>query len=68
MADNIQIVGNILDIQQVSRYNEEDARLLTASTLIEDFGQTNDYIEYFIYDISGNLLRTNYNYITYNRN
>jgi len=62
MADNIQIIGNILDIQQVSRYNEEDARLLTASTLVEDFGQTNDYIEYFIYDISGNLLRTNYNY------
>ena len=62
MADNIQIVGNILDIQQVSRYNEEDTRLLTASTLVEDFGQTNDYIEYFIYDISGNLLRTNYNY------
>jgi hypothetical protein len=62
MADNIQIVGEILDIQQVSRYNEEDARLLTASTLVEDFGQTNDYIEYFIYDISGNLLRTNYNY------
>jgi hypothetical protein len=62
MADNIQIVGDILDIQQVSRYNEEDARLLTASTLIEDFGQTNDYIEYFIYDISGNLLRINYNY------
>ena len=48
MADNIQIVGEILDIQQVSRYNEEDARLLTAFTLVEDFGQTNDYIEYFI--------------------
>jgi len=62
MADNIQIVGNILDIQQVSRYNEEDTRLLTASTLVEDFGQINDYIEYFIYDISGNLLRINYNY------
>jgi hypothetical protein len=62
MADNIQIVGEILDIQQVSRYNEEDARLLTASTLTEDFGQVNDYIEYFVYDISGNLLRTNYNY------
>jgi len=62
MADNIKIVGNIVDTQQVSRYDEQDTNLLVPQTIKEDFGQLNDYIEYFIYDIGGNLLNVDYTY------
>ena len=62
MADNIKIVGNIVSTQQVSRYNSEDTDLLTSFTLKEDFGQQNDYVEYFVYDAGGNLLLSNYSY------
>jgi hypothetical protein len=62
MADNIKIVGSILNTQEVSRYEDTDVRLLTSQTIKENFGQANDYIEYYIYDIGGNLLNTNYNY------
>ena len=62
MADNIKIVGEILNTQQVARYNEEDVRLFIPQTLQENFGLQNDYIEYFTYDAGGNLLNTNYSY------
>ena len=62
MADNIKIIGSILSTQEISRYNEEDIRLLTSQTIQESFGKQNDYIEYFIYDAGNNLLNTNYNY------
>lgn len=62
MANNIQIVGQILTQQQVSRYSEEDLNLLNPLLLREDFGQSNDYIEYFVYDIVGNPLYANYSY------
>jgi len=62
MADNIKIIGSILSTQKISRYNEEDIRLLTSQTIQESFGKQNDYIEYFIYDAGNNLLNTNYNY------
>jgi hypothetical protein len=62
MADNIKIVGEILNTQQIARYNEEDVRLFIPQTLQENFGLQNDYIEYFVYDAGGNLLNTNYNY------
>ena len=65
MADNIKIVGEILDTQQVSRYNSDDTNLLSPILLKEDFGQSNDYIEYFVYDIGGNLLNTDYSYIDF---
>ncbi len=45
MANNIQIVGQILTQQQVSRYSETDLNLLNPLLLREDFGQPNDYIE-----------------------
>ncbi len=61
MADNIKIVGNILNEQQVSRYDEADVSLLTSQTIQEDFGLTNDYIEYFVYDAGDNLLNINLN-------
>jgi hypothetical protein len=62
MANNIQIVGSILSTQEISRYNVEDTNLLSSNLIQENFGQSNDYIEYFIYDAGGNLLNTNYNY------
>jgi hypothetical protein len=62
MADNIKIVGEILDTQQVPRYTEEDLNILPSQLIKEDFGVSNDYIEYFVYDIAGNLLDLNYNY------
>ena len=62
MADNIKIVGEIIETQQISRYSDEDLNLLFPELLKEDFGQQNDYIEYFVYDIENNLLNTNYLY------
>jgi len=62
MADNIKIVGNILNEQQVSRYDNDDINLFTSQTIQEDFGLANDYIEYFVSDAGGNLLNTNYTY------
>ena len=62
MADNIKIVGEILNTQQVSRYDEADLNLFLPQTLKEDFGQQNDYIEYFVYDAGNNLLNINYSY------
>jgi hypothetical protein len=65
MADNIKIIGNITSTTTINRYSEEDVNLLQSSKLQENFGGTNDYIEYYIYDIGGNLLNTNYNYLDY---
>ena len=62
MADNIKIVGEILSTQEISRYDSTDVRLLTSQKVQKDFGLSNDYIEYFIYDAGGNLLNLNYNY------
>ena len=65
MADNIKIVGNIVSTTTVSRYNESDTNLIPSKKLSENFGGTNDYIEFYVYDIAGNLLNTNYNYLSY---
>ena len=62
MANNIKIVGNIANVQQISRYDAADLNLFQSEQLQENFGQQNDYIEYFIYDIGGNLLNLNYDY------
>jgi hypothetical protein len=62
MADNIKIVGEIITTEQLSRYDEADLNLLSPFILNEDFGQSNDYIEYYLYDIEDNLLNFNYSY------
>jgi len=62
MVDNIKIVGEILNTQQISRYDEADLNLFSSQILKEDFGQQNDYIEYFVYDAGNNLLNINYSY------
>jgi hypothetical protein len=65
MADNIKIVGNIINTTTVSRYSSEDTNLISSRNLAENFGGTNDYIEYYTYDAGGNLLNTTYNYLSY---
>ena len=65
MVDNIKIVGNINSISTVSRYSSEDTNLIQSNRIQENFGGENDYIEYYVYDIGGNLLNTNYNYLNY---
>jgi hypothetical protein len=65
MADNIKIVGSILNTTQVSRYSADDLRLITSQKIKKSFGAPNDYIEYFVYDIGNTLLETSYNYREY---
>ena len=65
MADNIKIVGSILNTTTVTRYNTEDTNLIPSTQIQESFGGINDYIESYVYDIGGNLLNVNYNYLSY---
>jgi hypothetical protein len=62
MANNIQIVGNILNSSTISRYSAQDTRLISSQEIQDDFGADNDYIEYYIYDAGGNLLDLTYDY------
>jgi len=62
MANNIQIVGNIVNSSTISRYSNQDTTLLTPIELEENFGDSSDYIEYYVYDAGGNLLNINYDY------
>jgi hypothetical protein len=59
---NIQIVGSILNSSTISRYSDQDTNLIASQEIQDDFGASNDYIEYYIYDAGGNLLNINYNY------
>jgi len=65
MADNIKIVGSILDTTQVSRYDTDDLRLISSRKINKSFDPFKDYIEYHVYDIGDNLLENNYNYNSY---
>lgn len=63
MANNIQIVGNITDIDIIDRYQSDDIRLIGVGEIQNYFDPSADYIEYFIYDISGtSLLNLDYSY------
>jgi len=65
MADNIRIVGNIVNTSTVSRYSFEDINLVTTQTIQENFGGTDDYIEFYVEDVGGNVLTIDYNYLSY---
>jgi len=65
MADNIKIIGNILNTTIVTRYSSDDVNLIASQEVKNNFGGKNDYIEFYVYDIGGNLLSTNYNYLDY---
>jgi hypothetical protein len=62
MADNIKIIGNINDIQRISRIKNEDQNLLNTQTINQTFGYNKDYIELFIYDLNRNLIYSNLDY------
>jgi hypothetical protein len=66
MADNIKIIGNIINTTTaVSRYSSEDTNLILSQKIQENFGGKDDYIEYYTYDIGGNLLYIDYSYLNY---
>jgi hypothetical protein len=62
MADNIRIIGNISDIQRITRFDIDDTNLFNPQLINKSFGFENDYIELFVYDLNGNLLSINSNY------
>lgn len=62
---NIKIIGQILDTEIINRYNIEDENLLSPMLRQETFGGPDDYIEYFIHDVKGNILDFNYDYKSY---
>ena len=65
MTDNIKIVGQILDTGIINRYPVQDQQLLVPSIQQETFGSSSDYIEYFVFDLGGNVLNSDYNYKSY---
>ena len=65
MADNIKIVGQVVNIERVNRYTLQDEQLLLPIVQQETFGLSTDYIEYFLFDQGGNPLNSDYNYTSY---
>lgn len=65
MADNIRIVGEVLNTDIVNRYDFQDEQLLLPSIQQETFGAASDYIEYFVFDLGGSVLNSDYNYQSY---
>jgi hypothetical protein len=65
MADNIKIVGQVLDTSRVNRYDIQDEQLLFPIIQQETFGKPEDYVEYFVFDLGGNVLNSNYSYDSY---
>jgi len=62
MANNIQIIGNIINTDTVSRYSSDDVRLIGSQEIQNYFDPNSDYVEYYVYDIGGTLLGINYSY------
>ena len=65
MADNIKIVGNVNNTQRISRFKTTDINLLSTNNILQNFGNTGDFIELFIYDEHDNILSIDYNYTNY---
>ena len=65
MADNVRIVGQVLNRDQIDRYSIEDEQLLRPVVQQETFGRSEDYIEYFVFDLGGNIIDKTYNYTSY---
>ena len=61
----IRIVGEIVNTQQVNRYEQSDIDLIPSQIISEDFGGPDDYIEFIISDVAGNLLNLDYNYTNF---
>jgi hypothetical protein len=65
MADNIKIIGNVSDIQRVSRIDVGDQNILNPQNLPQTFNYKEDYIEFFIYSLSNELLYVEKDYKKY---
>ena len=59
---NVNYLGSNPEFQE---YSDKDSSLINYNVISRNFGNGNDYIEYFIYDLNNNLLATNYNVLTY---
>jgi hypothetical protein len=62
MADNIKIIGNLGEIERISRFKSEDINLLPSNNIKQSFGFPDDYIEFFVYDDSNFISYVDYNY------
>ena len=51
---------------QYQTYSSQDISLINTALITANFGRPNDYIEYFIKDLGGNVLDSNYNASQYN--
>lgn len=65
MASNVKIVGEILNTDIVTRYTVQEEELLIPQIQQGTFGQENDYVEFFVFDLGGNVLNVDYNYQSY---
>jgi hypothetical protein len=45
------------------KYNADDVNLLGGNLILRQFGLSNDYVEQVLYDVAGNLIDINYNYV-----
>lgn len=61
----IQIVGNINQIDNLLRLNEEDQNVVSLKSIDTDFKPGEDIIEYFILTPTNEVLFSNYNYSSY---
>ncbi len=48
MADNIKIIGNINNIQRISRIDVEDQNVLSPQSITQNFNYKEDYIEFIV--------------------
>jgi len=61
----IRIIGNINSTTQANRFDEKDIALLGQDKIVNNFGLTNDYVEYHVSDILGKSLSQSYSYLSY---
>jgi hypothetical protein len=61
----IRIIGNINSTTQANRFDEKDVALLGQDKIVNNFGLTNDYVEYHINDVLGKNLFQSYSYLSY---
>ena len=59
---NINYLGSNQEFQE---YNNKDTSLISSNIISRNFGELDDYIEYFISDLNNNLLTSNYNVTSY---
>lgn len=61
----MQIISKITSTSNLNRYKPGDEKLFSSFYINEVFGKDNDYVEYHVYDVNGNLLNSDYNFKNY---